>query len=113
MFPALNRLRGAGETGNNGDFGWQRGADEHVGGGFSQAGGAIANGVAVWDGSSWATLGSGMDGGAYALAVEDSGLYAGGDFALAGNKPSSYIAHWYNVPPDGPRIFLPLVVRGG
>jgi hypothetical protein len=84
----------------------------YAGGYFFTAGGVIANGIAVWDGSSWSALGSGMGGtdypDVYALALDGSGnLYAGGQFTTAGGKPSSYIARWS--PPR--RIYLPLILR--
>lgn len=80
-----------------------------------------ANHVAVWDGDNWTALGSGIDSDLYALAADGNGaadgggnLFAGGSFALAGNKPSSRIAHWYEAPPaPGYHVYLPLVVRGG
>ena len=39
-------------------------------------------------------LGSGMNGPVYALAVSGSGLYAGGNFTMAGGSPANYIAKW-------------------
>src|SRR5437867_11620322 len=36
------------------------GSNMYVGGTFGAAGGAIANGIARWDGSHWSALGSGM-----------------------------------------------------
>jgi hypothetical protein len=84
----------------------------YAGGYFFTAGGVIANGIAVWDGSSWSALGSGMGGtdypDVYALALDGSGnLYAGGLFTTAGGKPSSYIARW------SPRrhTYLPSILR--
>ncbi len=53
----------------------------YAGGGFTTAGGAPASHIAKWDGTTWATLGSGMNGIVYAFAVFDDGtgpaLYAG------------------------------------
>ena len=37
-------------------------ADVYVGGQFTMAGGLNANYIAKWDGSSWSTLGGGMNG---------------------------------------------------
>ena len=54
------------------------GSDLYAGGWFTTAGGVNANHIAKWNGSSWAPLGSGMDGGVSALAVSGSDLYAGG-----------------------------------
>ena len=51
-----------------------------VGGSFDHAGGAPANSIARWDGSTWSTLGGGLTGPVRALAVFDDGsgpaLYA-------------------------------------
>jgi hypothetical protein len=61
------------------------------------------NRIAKWDGSSWATLGSGLTGstssGVYALTVFDDGtgpaLYAGGKFTFSAGCPSvNRIAKW-------------------
>ena len=60
----------------------------YAGGCFTTAGGVAANRIAKWDGSSWAALGSGMNGVVNALTVFDDGggpaLYAGGNFTTAG-----------------------------
>ena len=71
------------------------GSTLYAGGDFTSAGGAPANHIAAWNGSSWSALGSGMDGYAvYALAVSGSTLYAGGDFTTAGGVPANHIAAW-------------------
>jgi hypothetical protein len=70
----------------------------YAGGSFTLAGGGAASHVARWNGSSWAPLGSGMDGDVLALAVFDDGngpaLHAGGSFSLAGGAGASCIARW-------------------
>jgi hypothetical protein len=72
-----------------------------VGGEFSVAGTVVANGIARWDGTSWSplgsglTLGSGLNGGVYALAELPNGdLVAGGEFTIAGGVPANRIARW-------------------
>jgi hypothetical protein len=54
--------------------------------------------VARWDGASWSSLGSGLDGTVRALAVFDDGsgaaLYATGTFTTAGGVPANNIARW-------------------
>src|SRR6185295_4283011 len=62
---------------------------------FENAGGSVASGIAKWNGSSWSALGSGMNADVFALAVSGSDLYAGGLFATAGGKASTYIARAY------------------
>jgi hypothetical protein len=69
-------------------------------GDFTSAGGIPALRIARWDGTSWFPLGSGLGAeGDYSsistLAVDGLGnLYVGGQFTLAGNKPSAYLAKW-------------------
>ena len=72
----------------------------YAAGEFSSAGVMPALRIARWNGTSWTPLGSGLGAeGDYsyisALAVDDAGnVYAGGQFTLAGNKPSAYLAKW-------------------
>ena len=74
------------------------GSDLYVGGGFSQVGGLPANSIARWNGSSWASLGTGSSNGVNsyvrALAVSGSDLYVGGDFVQAGGLAASGVARW-------------------
>jgi len=70
------------------------GSGLYAGGSFTNAGGSAANYIAKWNGNSWSTLGSGMNGGVNALAVSGSDLYAGGYFTTAGSSNASYIAKW-------------------
>jgi hypothetical protein len=71
----------------------------YAGGAFGTAAtGLSANRIARWDGSSWSTLGSGMNNVVYALTVFDQdgevALYAGGSFINAGGHASARIAKW-------------------
>jgi len=72
-----------------------------VGGSFSFAGSVPARNVAIWDGSSWAPLGQGLDAppsvlalGVSALAVHQGELYAGGSFSRSGGRTLRGIARW-------------------
>ncbi|MBS0190157.1 MAG: immunoglobulin domain-containing protein [Phycisphaerales bacterium] len=67
-----------------------------VAGGFSHAGTVAASNIAMWDGSSWAPLGSGTDGEIQTLAVAANGdLVAAGDFLSAGGIATSpRVARW-------------------
>ncbi|MCX7044217.1 MAG: fibronectin type III domain-containing protein [Candidatus Sumerlaeota bacterium] len=68
----------------------------YAGGFFTSAGAVLANNIAMWNGSYWAPLGTGMKYGAVeALATDGLGnLYAGGVFTMAGGKPANHIAKW-------------------
>ena len=67
----------------------------YIGGLFTAVGGILANNIAQWDGSSWSTLGSGVDSTVTALAVDSNGmLYAGGLFYKAGGIHVQEIARW-------------------
>jgi hypothetical protein len=52
-------------------------------------------GIAKWNGSSWSSLGYGLEAGAYvfALAASGSDLYVGGAFRVAG-APATNVAKW-------------------
>ncbi|GIG91331.1 hypothetical protein [Plantactinospora endophytica] len=65
-----------------------------VGGGFGQAGGTAANGIARWTGGAWTTLGTGFNGDVLALAVFDGALVATGGFTQAGGVAANYVAEW-------------------
>jgi hypothetical protein len=87
----------------------------YAGGTFSTAGGVAANLIARWDGAQWHPLGSGIAG--YnmplvdALAFGPVGLlYAGGQFATAGGKPSSAIAQWTGAVVRAPAAWLPVML---
>jgi len=69
-------------------------ANVYVGGYFSIAGDVFATNIAKWDGSRWSSLGSGLNGSVYALAVSSNDVYAGGFFTTAGGAPASCIAKW-------------------
>ncbi|MBI5865254.1 MAG: hypothetical protein HZB38_12235 [Planctomycetes bacterium] len=70
----------------------------YAGGGFTDAGGVVANRIAKWNGAAWSALGSGLNNPASALTVFDDGsgpaLFAGGTFSDAGGIAANYIAKW-------------------
>ncbi|GEM_PF-1174143 len=72
------------------------GTNVYVGGDFTTINGVAANRVAMWNGTAWSAVGTGIDNGAvYALAVDGSGnLYAGGSFTTIGTNPRNRIALW-------------------
>ena len=78
------------------------GSNLYVGGSFTTAGGVPATNIALWNGSYWTNLGSGISLGGYnpggngvfALALSGTNLYAGGGFVMAGGIPAANIAQW-------------------
>ena len=76
------------------------GAALFVGGSFTTAGGATANRIARWNGTTWSALGSGLGNTVRALVEHDDGsatglaLYAGGSFTTAGGAGANRIARW-------------------
>ena len=73
--------------------------DVYAGGFFTTAGGAAANGVAKWNGSTWSAVGTGTGNGANdrvsVLAVVGNGdVYAGGFFTSVGGVVANNVAKW-------------------
>jgi len=69
-----------------------------AGGNFTKAGEVLANGIAQWNGSSWSSLGSGVNGGTaptvMAFGEHGGKLIVGGAFTSAGGVACSNIAAW-------------------
>jgi hypothetical protein len=85
----------------------RKNGEVYIGGAFTAAGSIAANYIAMWDGESWSTLGSGMqrrwasDAPVLELKVAENGdLYAGGSFVGAAGIPANNIARW-----DGKRWY--------
>ena len=72
------------------------GTNVYIGGCFSAAGtnDDFVNRIAMWNGSSWSPLGTGVNGYVLALAVSGTNLYAGGMFGSAGGVAANNIAIW-------------------
>jgi hypothetical protein len=72
----------------------------YVGGMFQTIDGMLALGIAKWDGASWSALGTGLTNFFLSPSVPfvinniGSNIYVGGDFSLAGGKPSPYFASY-------------------
>jgi trimeric autotransporter adhesin len=58
--------------------------------------------IVAWDGVSWVGLGSGTNGGVWALQEHDGGLFAGGSFTLAGLVSSFGVGRWNGLHPSEP-----------
>jgi len=71
-----------------------------IAGSFTRAGNVPASNIAVWNGSEWSALGTGIrydeqiQGEVDALAVFDGRLFAGGSFRLAGGVAVNALAAW-------------------
>jgi hypothetical protein len=73
-----------------------------AGGNFSRAGDAAAAGIAMWTGSRWTPVGSGLAGG-YGTRVADmastaAGLWVCGDITTTGGHPSAGLGRWVGDP---------------
>jgi hypothetical protein len=71
----------------------------YVSGNFSSAGSATSTNIAAWNGTSWSSLGAGLDAPAVAMDSSGSDLYVGGGFTSAYLSPGvplivNHIAHW-------------------
>ena len=87
------------------EFDFGAGRSLYVAGSFGSLGGVVVNSIAMWNGSSWSPLGSGLVGGSpnynpitSSLAVFDDGtgpgLHAAGEFTTAGGSAANRIAKW-------------------
>jgi trimeric autotransporter adhesin len=70
------------------------GSTVYAAGDFDVAGVVGAGSVAVWNGTAWLPLGSGINGIAYTLGLTSDYLYVGGEFSSAGGTVASGIAQW-------------------
>ncbi|HMN41811.1 MAG TPA: GC-type dockerin domain-anchored protein, partial [Phycisphaerales bacterium] len=66
-----------------------------AGGEFTTAGGSTRNRIALWSGSAWQAMNSGMNDTVHALAFSAmDGLVAGGEFTTAGTHGCLHVAAW-------------------
>ena len=66
-----------------------------AGGGFTSAGGTPASRIALWDGTSWKPLGSGVNNSVTSLTMDwNNNIYAGGNFTSAGGASANRVAKW-------------------
>jgi hypothetical protein len=76
------------------------GSNVYAGGEFARAGTVAANRIAMWNGSAWSPIGSGLLGtsgiwgSVRCLLWNGTDLYAAGNFATAGGSPAANIAKW-------------------
>ena len=65
-----------------------------AGGNFTVIGGAAANHIACWNGTSWSPLQAGLDRSVASMMIDDNKLVVGGYFTMAGDAPAGHIAAW-------------------
>ena len=70
------------------------GGELYVGGFFDSAGGIAANNIAKWNGTSWSTVGTGVNNVIIDFVEYNGDLYAGGAFDTAGGVAANRIAKW-------------------
>jgi hypothetical protein len=75
------------------------GGNIYAGGVFEMAGVTQVNHIAKWDGASWSSLGTGLEGqenntSVHAITVAGTDIYVGGRFNVAGGEPANSIARW-------------------
>lgn len=66
----------------------------YVGGNFGSCGSQVANNLGCWNGSTWSTIGTGMNGEVNALSVFHNELYMAGDFTSAAGTAANNIARY-------------------
>ena len=68
----------------------------YAAGAFDQTydGSTVLNYIAQWDGTSWQSVGDGMNSSVNSIAFVGDTLYAGGNFTKAGGISTSYLAYW-------------------
>ena len=90
------------------------GAKLHVGGAFRAAGPTGSHQFARWSGTSWSSIGTGLNEFVFDAATFDSGsgpeIYAGGNFTHAGVTAVPYLARWTGTQwasvGTGPNLFV-------
>jgi PKD repeat protein len=67
----------------------------YMGGHFIEVGGNTnCSGIAVYDGNSWSSLGTGVNSYVRAIHKYNGNIIAGGDFTSAGGTPANKVAKW-------------------
>jgi hypothetical protein len=96
--------------------------DLYAGGWFDSIGKKIMNNIAMWNGTTWSALTSGVNGAntsVYAMIVYNGKLVVAGSFSTAGGNPANNIAQWDGTTwstlgsgTNGPGIFALTVYKG-
>jgi hypothetical protein len=77
-------------------IGGDPGGDLWVGGRFALAGATPASNLARWNGSSWSSVQSGVDGDVAVLLARPGAIFAGGHFSSAADQAASFLASFTN-----------------
>ena len=100
-------------------------AGEYLGGSFDQTGSVLTNGVSLWNGTTWKSLGSGIAGGSgatgpmvFAIAVNNTQVFIGGDFSSVNGVAAKNIAvysggTWHAVGGGTDSAVESLAINGG
>ncbi len=70
------------------------GGKVYAGGDFTSIGGVAASRIAVWNGTNWAPLGTGVDDRVTVIVARGDDVYVGGSFQTAGGAPATRLAKW-------------------
>lgn len=76
------------------DPGSPNGRDVYVGGQFFQAGNVAVSNIARWTGTQWQSLGAGLNGTVYDIAVANGTVYAAGQFFVDDFQATYLLARW-------------------
>ncbi|MBK9317986.1 MAG: hypothetical protein IPM91_03530 [Bacteroidetes bacterium] len=66
----------------------------YAGGYFNAIENIDASGIAMWDGTSWSSLGSGIEGAVFDIEIFNNELYVVGNFTSAGGIVVGNMARW-------------------
>ena len=66
----------------------------YAGGLFTNCGPFAISNIAVWNGSTWAGIGGGVNNNVFAITFNNGILYAAGLFTQAGSTPAGFVAKW-------------------
>lgn len=66
----------------------------YAGGTFTNIGGVSANNIAVWNGTAWSPLGTGVNSSITSIIVRGEDIYVGGSFTTAGGVTANRVAKW-------------------
>lgn len=70
------------------------GGKVYAGGTFTNIGGVNASNIAIWNGTTWSALGTGVNASVSAIIVRGEDVYVGGAFTTAGTVSANRVAKW-------------------